>query len=468
MFEKIENLQIAYIGGGSMNWAWALMGDLALDPQLSGIVKLYDINYDAAKTNEIIGNRLKDDPAVYGDVCSKWEYKAEKTLKDTLTGADFVVISILPGTLDEMDSDVHTPEKYGIYQSVGDTTGPGGIVRAMRAIPMFAEIAEAIKEFSPRAWVINYTNPMSVCTGTLYKVFPGIKAFGCCHEVFHTQEVIAKMLEFEYGLKDINRKEISVNVLGLNHFTWITQVNYKTIDLMPLFGKFAEKYADDGFALYDGDKDKNNSFRNMNKVCFDMFRRYHAIPCAGDRHLAEFMPPWYLKNPETVEKWGFGLTPVSSRKQSRVDKTEILSRIVSGQEKLHIGKSGEEGTEQMKALLGFSELITNVNIPNIGHAEGLPVGAIVETNAVFGKNAVRPVFSGKLPDAVNTIVSKHAVNQQLLIEAGVKKDIELAFNVFLNDNLMTLDIKDAEKLFGEMINNTRKYLQGWDIDKFKR
>jgi alpha-galactosidase len=116
----------------------------------------------------------------------------------------------------------------------------------------------------------------------------------------------------------------------------------------------------------------------------------------------------------------------------------------------------------MKALLGLSEIVTNVNIPNIGQAEGLPIGAVVETNSVFSKNAVRPVFAGKLPDAVNTIVSKHAVNQQLLIEAGVKKDIELAFHVFLNDNLMTLDIKDAEKLFGEMTDNTKKYLSGWD------
>jgi len=460
--EKTDNLQLAYIGGGSMNWAWELMGDLALEPQLSGIVRLYDINYDAAKANEIIGNRLNDDPKA----CGKWEYQAKESLKETLTGADFVVISILPGTFGEMESDVHTPEKYGIYQPVGDTAGPGGIVRAMRTIPMYVEIAEAIKAFCPSAWVINYTNPMSVCTGTLYKIFPEIKAFGCCHEVFHAQSLMAKMLEAEHGLKDIKRDEISLNVLGVNHFTWITQANYKTIDLMPLFGKFADQYADSGFALNNGDTDKNNYFRNINKVCFDLFRRYHAIPCAGDRHISEFMPPWYLKNPETIEQWGFALTPVSWRKNALADKLKKSSRIVSGEEKFNIAHSGEEGTKQMKALLGLSEFVTNVNIPNIGQAGGLPMGAIVETNAVFGKNAARPVFAGKLPDAVNTIVSKHAENQQLLIEAGVKKDIELAFNVFLNDNLMTLDIKDAEKLFAEMINNTKKYLNDWDIGDF--
>jgi len=442
-----------------MNWAWELMGDLALDPQLSGVVKLYDINYDSAKANEIIGNQLKNAP----ETCGKWEYQAKKTLKETLSGADFVVISILPGTFDEMESDVHTPEKYGIYQSVGDTVGPGGIIRAMRTMPMYVEIAEAIKTFCPSAWVINYTNPMSVCTGTLYKIFPDIKAFGCCHEVFHAQDLLAKMLDFECGLKDINREDISVNVLGVNHFTWITQANYKTIDLMPVFKNFAEKYANAGFALYESDKDNSNYFRNMNRVCFDLFMRFHAMPCAGDRHISEFMPPWYLKNPETVENWGFALTPVSWRKDALANKIKKSSRIVSGIEKFNISRSGEEGTEQIKALLGLSQIITNVNIPNIGQAEGLPADSIVETNAVFGKNSVRPVFAGKLPAAVNIIVAKHAINQLLLIEAGIKKDTELAFNVFVNDNLMTLDIKDAEKLFAEMLINTKKYLNGWNI-----
>jgi len=457
---KIENLQIAYIGGGSMNWAWELMGDLALEPQLSGVVRLYDINFGAAKSNEIIGNSLKDDPAA----CGKWEYRAEAAIEDALQGADFVVISILPGTFDEMESDVHAPEKYGIYQSVGDTVGPGGIVRAMRTIPMYIKIAEAIKAYCPSAWVINYTNPMSVCTGTLYKIFPDIKAFGCCHEVFHAQALMAKMLETECGLENIGRTEIKLNVLGVNHFTWITRASYKTIDLMPVFKDFADKYAAEGFALSDGDRDKNNFFRNMNKVCFDLYRRYGAIPSAGDRHIAEFMPPWYLKNPETVGQWGFELTPVSWRKNALAAKIKKSARIVSGAEKFNIAKSGEEGTAQMKALLGLSgELFTNVNIPNIGQADGPPAGAVVETNAVFGKNCARPVFAGRLPDAVNMIVAKHAANQQLLIDACVKRDAGLAFNVFLNDNLVTTDVKDAELLFAEMCENTKKYLRDWEF-----
>ena len=118
---KINNLKIAYIGGGSRGWAWGLMSDLASCPDMSGDVYLYDIDFEAAKNNEIIGNKYND---AQGAV-SKWSYHAVKTIEEALTGADFVVISILPGTFDEMESDVHAPEKYGIYQSVGDTSADG-------------------------------------------------------------------------------------------------------------------------------------------------------------------------------------------------------------------------------------------------------------------------------------------------------------------------------------------------------
>ena len=142
---KVKDLQIAYIGGGSRGWAWTFMTDLAMDEELSGTIRLYDIDAEAAKHNEIISNRL----SAREDVVGKWNYTVSDSLQSALTGADFVVISILPGTFDEMESDVHAPEAYGIYQSVGDTVGAGGFMRAMRTIPMYVTIAEAIRDTVP-------------------------------------------------------------------------------------------------------------------------------------------------------------------------------------------------------------------------------------------------------------------------------------------------------------------------------
>ena len=111
---SVEDIKIAYVGGGSRGWAWGLMSDLAQADDISGSVYLYDIDYEAARHNEIIGNSIKD-----AEGCkSVWNYKACETIDEALKDADFVVISILPGTFDEMESDVHTPEKYGFFQSV--------------------------------------------------------------------------------------------------------------------------------------------------------------------------------------------------------------------------------------------------------------------------------------------------------------------------------------------------------------
>ena len=458
--KKAEEVKIAYIGGGSRGWAWGLMSDLVSDEDMSGQVCLYDIDFEAALANEKIGNMYN-----YADGAkSKWSYKAVENLKDALNGADFVIISILPGTFDEMESDVHTPEKYGIYQSVGDTSGPGGIVRAMRTIPMYEEIAENIKKYSPNAWVINYTNPMTLCVKTLYRVFPEIKAFGCCHEVFGTQKFLAKMIKEEFG-DEVTREEIKVNPVAVNHFTWLTKAKYKNIDLFPYYDKFCEKYKD-GYKA-DGPVDDNwmnNCFASEEKVKMDLFKKFGVIAAAGDRHLAEFCDGyWYLKNPERVSEMHFGLTPVSWRKNDLKDRLEKSRKFLSGEEKVSIRNTGEDGVKQMKALLGLCDLVTNVNIPNYGQIPDLPLGAVVETNAVFTSDSLIPVFAGEIPKTIYPLVSRICAEQELISEGIAERNLDKIFSAFVSDPLVTCSMDDAKALFKEMCENTKQYLSSYDL-----
>jgi len=457
---KAENVKIAYIGGGSRGWAWGLMSDLASADDMSGEVYLYDIDYEAALHNEIIGNKYNTLP----DAKSVWNYHAAKTASEALTGADFVIISILPGTFDEMESDVHTPEKYGIYQSVGDTSGPGGIVRAMRTVPMFEEIGENIKKYCPNAWVINYTNPMTLCVKTLYRVFPQIKAFGCCHEVFGTQKVLAQALESICGIKDVDRSEIKVNPVAVNHFTWLTEATYKNMDLFPIYREFADKYFEEGYTENLDTNWMNNMFECAQRVKLDLFRKYGYIAAAGDRHLAEFCEgKWYLKDPETVSKWKFGLTTVEWRKNNLKNRLQKSEDLRSGKEELKIDCTGEEGVAQMRALLGLSELVTNVNMPNMGQIPNLPIGAVVETNAVFRSDKVTPVMAGNIPEEIYALVARICAEQEALSTAIAERDTHKIFNIFANDPLVTCSMDEAKELFKEMVNNTKEYLTSYDL-----
>lgn len=448
-------MKITYIGGGSRGWAWTLMKDLALADSITGEVALYDIDYEAAKHNETIGNRI----AVDHPEAAKWEYKAEKTLEKALNGADAVVISILPGTFKEMESDVHTPEKYGIYQSVGDTIGPGGLIRALRTVPMFEEIARAIRDFCPNAWVINYTNPMSVCVRTLYRVFPQIKAFGCCHEVFSTQKLLCKALKEVKGIDGLTKEDIKTNVYGVNHFTWIDKAYYGDMDLFPIYREYIRRVDAGEVDSSNGAGPRDLVFKTSDWVKMDLFKRYGVIAAAGDRHLAEFCPiNWYMRDKEQVESWGYTLTPVSWRwenLQERLDKSKALL----GGEKFDITPSGEDGVKQLQAIMGKSTVIDNVNLPNMGQIPNLPMGAVVETNAIFSGNDVRPITAGPLPKALHNLIAPVVDIQEMTVEAALTRDLDLAFDAFVADAHMPLCQSDARKLFDEMIDNTKEYLK---------
>lgn len=457
--ERRDDLTIAYIGGGSRGWAWNLMSDLALEPALSGRVRLYDIETEAALANEKIGNMVSARP----DTVGKWKYETSYSLESALKGADFVVISILPGSFEEMASDVHAPEEYGIYQSVGDTTGPGGLLRALRTIPMYEVIARAIREVCPKAWVVNYTNPMVLCLRTLYEVFPGIKAFGCCHEVFGTQKLLALVAREELGAAGAARRDIEVNVLGINHFTWLDRASYGGVDLMPVYAAFVEKHCEEGYEGAEGGSWLNSWFASAERVKFDLFRRFGLIAAAGDRHLVEFLPPWYLKDPATVASWKFTLTPVSWRIENAKMLREKSARLASGAEAFALSSSGEEGVGQMKALLGLGTLLTNVNLPNHGQIGGLPEKAVVETNAVFSADSVRPVLAGSLPPAIQSHVARHVANQETILAAALARDARAAFPAFLNDPLVTATPAQAERLYAKMIAATSRHFGGWKI-----
>ena len=456
--DTVKDIKIGFIGGGSRYWAHDFMRDLSKAPNISGTVYLYDIDKYAAKCNEIIGNGLRK----HYPNADNFNYIAADTYEEALKDADAVVISILPGTFDEMEVDVHTAEEYGIYQSVGDTTGIGGIIRALRTLPMFFEFGEQIKKYCPDAFVINYTNPMALCTGALYKVFPEIKCFGCCHEVFATQNLLKKILEEKLGITDIKREDIKINVIGVNHFTWITEAYYKNIDLFPLYREYCFEYAQSGIPHTEEITEINKYFIQRDKVKMDLFLRFGAIAAAGDRHLAEFCPRgWYLKDKETVEEYGFALTPVSWRKAHLKERLELRDKLLSGEEVFEMRETGEEGVRQLSALLGLDDFVTNVNLPNRGQIPNLPLGAIVETNARFCSGSVTPVFAGNVPKQLKALIDKTVDIQELIMEAAYERDLEKAFIAFISEEQNTLDLKQSRELFDKMIDSTKEYLKDY-------
>lgn len=457
----MKTIKIAYIGGGSKLWARSFMQDLALAEGICGQVSLFDIDREAALRNQAIATRIHEKP----EAVSRFVYTVADSLADCLTGADFVLISILPGTFREMRADVHTPEKYGIYQSVGDTVGPGGILRAMRTVPIFEGFARAIEAHCPNAWVLNLTNPMSACVKALYDTFPGIKAFGCCHEVFHTQKFLCCVLKELRGI-ETDRTEIYTDASGINHFTWITQAHYRDIDLLALLPEFMDKFYESGY-YENGPADAwmTNPFAYGNRVKMALYRRYGALAAAGDRHLAEFVNSnWFLKDPQTAAHWHFGLTTVDYREENQRRQIADSIAMAQGRMDIPLAPSGEELVSLLQAILGLKTVVSNVNMPNLGQMPGLPMGAIVETNCVFTNSIVKPVTAAPLPAGALALVQQNCANILLTCEGIRERDLDKIFAAFMNQPLCaSLSWEQGEAMFREMCEHTQACLQDYPL-----
>lgn len=452
----MKTIKIAYIGGGSKLWARSFMQDLALAEGIGGEVSLYDIDREAAIRNQKIATRIHQK----AEAKAPFVYTVADSLAECLTGADFVLISILPGTFAQMRSDVHAPEKHGIYQSVGDTVGPGGVLRAMRTVPIYEGFALAIREHCPDAWVLNLTNPMSACVKALYDTFPEIKAFGCCHEVFHTQDFLCCVLKELTG-KEVTRRDIYTDACGVNHFTWITEAKYQDRDLLALLPKFMETWFESGYYEKGNHEQwKTDPFAYGNRVKMDLFRKYGALAAAGDRHLAEFVNNrWYLADPKCVENWHFALTTVDFREENQRRQIEESIAMAEGTKDVPLAASGEELVELIQAILGLKTVVSNVNMPNRGQMPGLPEGSIVETNCVFTNGYVKPVTAKPLPAAALALVRRNCDNIDLVCEGIRERNLDKIFASFMNQALCsTLSMEEGKALFDEMCENTKAYL----------
>lgn len=452
----MKTIKIAYLGGGSKLWARSFMQDLALAQGIRGEVSLYDIDREAALRNQVIARRIHEKK----EATAQFTYTVAESLEESLTGADFVLISILPGTFAQMRSDVHEPEKYGIYQTVGDTVGPGGVLRAMRTVPIYEGFARAIKECCPDAWVLNLTNPMSACVKALYDTFPGIKAFGCCHEVFHAQDFLCCVLKEQLGI-EATRKDIYTDASGVNHFTWITEASYQGNDLLSLLPDFMDKYFESGY--YErGSHDawKTDPFAYGNRVKMALYQRYGALAAAGDRHLVEFCNNrWFLENPEMIAHWHCKLTTVDFREANQAKQIADSIAMAKGEMEVPLAPSGEELVELIRAILGLTTIVSNVNMPNHGQMPGLPEGTIVETNCVFTNGFVKPVTARALPAGALALVQRNAANIDLTCEGIRERNLHKLLAAFMNQSLCSnLTWEQGAELFQRMCENTKEYL----------
>jgi alpha-galactosidase len=256
--------------------------------------------------------------------------------------------------------------------------------------------------------------------------------------------------------------EIQVNVLGINHFTWVDQATWQGHNLLALLRHHLEQPGT--FRTYTQAEVEswNDWFCSTDQVKWTLFQRFGILAAAGDRHLVEFLPG-FISSPETLFKWGIIRTPVSWRIERWRSAPQKTRDLIEGTTPLVLQSSGEEAVNMIKALLGLGDLTTNVNMENVGQIANAPLHAVVETNACFRRGEIRPVSAGALPAEIAPLINQHIANQEVIIEAALSGNMSLAFQAFFNDPSHHLPLDTAWECFNRMLQVNQEYLSSMTV-----
>ncbi|RLC80772.1 MAG: hypothetical protein DRI61_05020 [Chloroflexi bacterium] len=437
-------VKIAFIGGGSAQWAPKITTDLVLTTELSGShLVLYDIDPEALELTCPLAQRIAQQAG------TGWHISATTDRSVALDGADYVILSIRVGGVEAMWADLEIPLRYGIHQTVGDTVGPGGLSRALRHIPVAVEIARDMEQRCPGAWLINLTNPMSTICRAVTKV-TSVPTIGLCHEVINTVHWLASL----FGVK---AEDIHIQVAGINHFAWILKMQVGGKDGFTLLRDYLAEHSPFEHIAQIDERDWRSSFEDYGVIKFLLFQRYGTFPAAGDRHIIEFFP-WFLTE---ATGWGrrYGVLPTTYefRLQELEHRRRKARQMLAQEGPLTLSRSREQVAGVIAALATGKPARFVVNFPNRGQITNLPLDAIVEGFAYVGDKGVEPICVGFLPLIVQELIIGHVLRQEMIVEAALYGDRELALQALSGDPLV-LDWEHTPQMLNEMLNANREYL----------
>jgi len=426
MPEFMERKKITFIGGGSHQWVPILFRDIAVNPHLEHCrFVLHDINpssnKDMAQICGIIARKLKS------PITIETELRLERALAD----ADAVILCISTGGLEAMAHDLEIPQRYGIYQSVGDTTGPGGISRTLRNVPITKAIAQRMEALCPEAWLLNLSNPMGQIVRTV-QMTSKIKVVGLCHEYMGFMEKVQRW----FGFNDWHRDVESV-VAGVNHLTWITKMKIRGEDGLAMLARHRAQQ-DDSLRKQTIDLANASQTLSGDEVKFQLFEIYGAMPYPGDRHLVEFFPHFLSKKTQFGKAFGVKLTSIEDRRTiwMKMFHDRIHEWTSGDPDSIPRQPSDESVAPVLAALLRGMTTIQPVTIGNQGQIANLPMDSAVETLATFGQDMVNPHACGLLPKGLQSLLYTHCLNQDLTVQGAIEGDRNKILQAMIADPLV--------------------------------
>ena len=427
--------KIVIIGGGSAKFVREVMVDLfSFEEFQSCRLTLMDIDRERVERSERLVNKIIRD--------RKLNAVVESTLdqRRALEGADYVIITIMVGGYEHYYSDVAIPAKYGVFQAISDTVGPGGVFREVRTAPVLRQITENVKEVAPTAWVLNYANPMAMNTWTLHAYGLG-KSVGLCHSLQNTAELIAQWV-------NVPADEMRYTAGGINHVNFYLTLEHKGRDLYPdLKAKADEIIAE----------------KQAERVRFELLEYLGYWPAEGAGHQSEYYP-WFRKDEKTVAHYG---TETFDGYNFDFDyfkkRTQEIEDQIAGKLEISYERSNEYCAYILHSLETGQPRCFYGNVPNRGLIENLPAQAVVEVPCLVDRNGVSPCRVGRIPPQLAAVMRSHIAVHELAVEGCSRKNRRLITRAVQADPLTgaVLTLPKITEMVNELFEENKDYVADW-------
>ena len=429
------------IGAGSAMFTKGLILDILERDQEKWHIALVDTDTKALNVIKLICEKLIT--LKTADV--ELSYSTDR--RDVLTGADYVVCTIGVGGRRAWEEDVFIPRKYGVFQPVGDTIGPGGVSRAMRMVPAMVDIANDVVRYCPDAMMFNYSNPMTVVCMSVQRA-TGVPIIGLCHGVPNSWRRISRFMGFD-------PKEGEYTACGLNHMVFFYKMRHNGKDLFP---DFIEK-------INTSSADENI----VGPLTADFVRNHNVYVASDDRHYAEFVPEVMAENAYYGKTLGIGGKPFSgtfSFEGTIAFGDEIFAeynQYAESSEPLptEFAYRDEDDREELMDIIAAinddKKAIYYANMPNDSAIARVPSDTFIERPVLVSGSGIQPVQLPDFPSSLLPSTLRYAGIYEIVVQAALKGDVSL-MRCAIEESSIRLGQDQLQKMTDELLAAQKEYL----------
>ena len=428
--------KITLIGAGSTVFAQALLTDILSFPELAeSHISLHDIDPERLRTSERMARKLAEQLGAHP------HFEATTDRRAALTGANYAICMIQvggyrPATVIDFD----IPKRYGLRQTIADTLGIGGIMRAVRTIPVLLDICHDMEDVCPGATLLQYSNPMAMNCWAINRA-SSIKTVGLCHSVFHTAHELARDI-------GVPAEEINYLCAGINHMAFYLRFERNGEDLYPRIRQVIDEHR----------------VPVENQVRYDIFKRLGYFVTESSEHFSEYVP-WFIKRdrPDLIERYKIPLDEYIRRCEEQIAGWELLRDCLEGDEPLAVQCSQEYGAYIIHSMETGTPRLIYGNVPNDGLIDNLPAGCCVEVPCLVDRNGIQPTHIGALPPQLAALMTTNVNVQGLTVEAALTRRREHLYHAAMLDphTAAELDLDQIWALVDDLLAAHGDSVRAW-------